>query len=331
MLTPDSTILKYPWHTGHDYELCRIPCQMVMLGSTHRRWSTGQRPLPDHVQVEYEFANARADVMILHVDQWTWHEIDKRFLFEHYRDNFHGPKIIINHGCNLVDGCSNDEMKRLVQDNFMVCNSPTAQELWEVERSRFIRHGMMPSEWPQTNYGRNNIIAIQPMGSIHAECRNGAAIEGFENESGTKVDWIGRDFFFESFNKYRTFVGSSSIFFNPSYASANPRARTEAMLSGLAVVTTRSHGEGDYIVNEVNGFASNDMRELYEYLQYLHHNPAVTQSIGRAGRRTAQDIFHSDRFVQSWVDLLNETLGGSQELELLDTHPAAKAVGFAQG
>ena len=300
-------ILKHPWHTGHDYELSKLPHDFFYLSSTPRTWAVQQRPIPPNIQWVPTHDAERTDVMILHVDQWAWQEPAKRFLFLRFRDAYEGPKIVINHGSNMVDGCSSETMADLVQGCYMVCNSPTAKELWGVPDSRYIRHGMSPEEWPQTDYARHEVLVVQAAGRMHGAVRN---VEGIARvEEQVKINWIGRDRTFDSFNKYRHFLQSSSIFFQPSFASANPRTRTEAMLTGLAIVTTNSHGEDEYIENGVNGFCSNDFDELIEYLQYLLANPEQVRKIGQAGRQTAQEVFHIDRFVDQWNQLLTEYVG----------------------
>jgi glycosyltransferase involved in cell wall biosynthesis len=207
----------------------------------------------------------------------------------------------------MVDGCTSEQVRELVDGCLMVSNSPTAHRLWDVPGSRWIRHGMSPEEWPSTDYARNEVLVVQHYGRTHPEFRN---VEGVAKiEKTVKLRWVGRDIRFESFDQYRHYLQSSSIFLQPSFASPNPRSRTEAMLTGLAVVTTNSHGEDEYITNGVNGFASNDDGELVEFLQYLLANPQRARTIGQAGRATAQDIFHVDRFVDQWDALLREYVG----------------------
>lgn len=266
-------VLKYPWHTAHDYELSKLGFSIDLISLTHRNWETEKRRIPDNVRARLDPRCPTADMMILHLDQWSYHQLDKRYLFEHYRNSFAGPKVIINHGCNMMDGCSSEEMRELTRGLPVVCNSPTAHRLWSLPNSVFIRHGMSPEEWPESHYGRHAIVVCQPNVGLHDECRNGAAVIAFEARTGIKVEWLGRDRVLRSFDRYVAFLGSTSIFFNPSFASANPRSRTEAMLCGLAVVTTNSNGEDEYIVNGENGFASNDMNELYGYLEFLYANP----------------------------------------------------------
>jgi glycosyltransferase involved in cell wall biosynthesis len=300
-------ILKYPWHTAHDYELSKLEHDFLYLSCTPRRWATEQRPVPSNIQWVPRQDARKTDLMILHVDQWTWNEPSKRFLFLRFRDGYAGPKIVINHGCNLVDGMDAGQLRELLGDDvFMVANSSTAAELWGYPRSRFIRHGMSPEEWPQTDYARHEVIVVQAHGRIHAAYRNHDGVKRIEET--VPLRWVGRDIRFDSFNKYRHFLQSSSIFLQPSHASPNPRSRTEAMLSGLAVVTTNTHGEDEYIENGVNGFCSNDEEELADFLQWLLRNPERTREIGRQGRETAQQVFHIDNFVDQWHTLLAEVM-----------------------
>lgn len=300
-------ILKYPWHTPHDYELAKLPHQFFYLNNTPRCWATNQRPVPDTVNWVSHHDERATDVMILHVDQWTHNEISKRQLFLRFKHEYTGPKIVINHGCNMVDGCSSEIMQELLKDCHVVCNSSTAHELWGLQNSRFIRHGMMPEEWPSTDYSHHNVVVTQHYGGTHAAFRNVAQVNEAEKE--ISITWVGRDKKFDSFNKYRNFLQSSSIFLQPSYASPNPRSRTEAMLTGLAIVTTNSHGEDEYITNGVNGFCSNDFEELIDFIKYLHLNPTEVRKIGQAGRATAQEVFHIDNFTHQWDTLLQEVLG----------------------
>jgi hypothetical protein len=300
-------LLKYPWHTPHDYELAKLPHDFVYLSGTHRRWATHQRPIPQNLTWAPTHLDTETDAMILHLDQWALQEPAKRFLFLRYRDAYAGPKIVINHGCNMVDGCSSEAVRSLVDGCTMVSNSPTAHQLWDVPGSRWIRHGMTPAEWPSTDYARNEVLIVQYHGRTHSAFRNTAGVA--EIEKKVKVRWVGRDVRFQSFDQYRHYLQGSSIFLQPSYASPNPRARTEAMLTGLAIVTTNSHGEDEYIVNGVNGFATNDQGEMVEFLQYLLKNPSRARKIGEAGRTTAQQVFHIDRFVEQWQALLADVVG----------------------
>ena len=302
-------ILTYAWHAAYDDALTKLAHRFFYLAAAPREWNTEIRPLPKTISWIPDWRVAKTDLMILHVDQWTFQESAMRFHFLHWKEYYPGPKVVINHGCNLVDGCSSERMAQLVEGCFMVCGSTTAQRLWNIPRSRVIVNGMNPADWPETNYSRHDVIVVQPFASRHERYRNNALVERAERK--VDISWVGRDKKFDAFPKYRHYLRSSSIFFNPSFGSPNPRARTEAMLTGLAVVTTNQHGEDAYIQNGVNGFCSNDPKELVEFLVYLKANPAKAKEIGRAGRKTAQEIFHVSQFAAQWNQLLNEVVSGT--------------------
>jgi hypothetical protein len=285
----------------------------LVAGDTHRSWDTAQRPIPANVRFVSSGTLAEADLLILHVDQWTLHQLDKLALFRRGLA-IDLPKVIINHGCNMVDGCSSEAMQKLLGNEFVVCNSSTAHRLWGFSNSVYVRHGMSPDEWPQTNYGRQNIVVTQPASGIHQAYRNNAAVLNFEATSGLAIDWVGRDHRFKTFEQYRGFLSRSSIYFNPSFASPNPRARTEAMLCGLVPVTTDMHGESEYIVNGENGYCSNDLDELFERLVELQRDPKLCKRLGRAARETAQRVFDVALFVERWQRIVQRVLGRSFDL-----------------
>jgi len=301
---------KIPWHTGHDYELTKLPVEFLIAGDTHRNWARSQRPVPENVTFVTSATLAEADLLITHVDQWIFQEIEKLSLFRRCLD-INVPKIVINHGCNMVDGCSSEDMRTLVNGHMVVCNSVTAHARWQIPNSVYVRHGMSPEEWPQTNYGRQNIVVTQPHSKIHSAYRNNDAIVSFEALTGIKLDWVGRDYHFDTFDKYRAFLSKSSIYFSPSFASPNPRARTEAMLCGLVPVTTDSHGENEYIENGVNGFCSNNIDQLFECLIELNNNPRKCMEMGMAARRTAQKVFNISNFKSQWRSVISKVLGRS--------------------
>jgi hypothetical protein len=303
-------VLLCPSDTAYDYELAKLPHDLVLLGNTHAQWDSVTRPLPENIRVTYTLEDAGADVLILGVDQWSFDQIEQRSLFLSLRDRFRGPKIIVNHGCNMVDGCSSEIMRELVGHNIMVSRTATAAGLWNVERSRVVRMGLTAAEWPQTDYGRGNVVVLQPWD--HGQFYNVTAMTNLARRMEKKMSRVGRGRTVGNFDVYRSLLSSSSIYFNPSYAAPCPQAMVEAQLCGLAVVTTDRHGESGYIVNGENGFASNDMDELYAHVQFLYDHPNEVYRIGTTGRRTGQQIFSSERFVAEWEALLVEAVSGAK-------------------
>jgi hypothetical protein len=299
-----------PFDAAYDYELAKLPHDIVLLGNTHRQWNSAVRPLPESVRVGYSLEEIGADILILGIDQWSFDEVDQRALFLSLCDRFSGPKIVVNHGCNMVDGCSAEIMRDLVGHNLMVSRTMTAAELWNVERSRVVTPGLTASEWLETDYSRGNVLVLQPWD--HSRFYNAPAAAGLITRVDKKVNLLGRGCMFANFDVYRSLLSSSSIYFNPSYAAPAPQAMLEAQLCGLAVVTTDRHGESSYIVNGESGFASNDMDELYAHIQFLCAHPKEVERIGTNGRHVAQTIFGGNRFAAEWDALIKEAVSGAK-------------------
>ena len=304
------TLALCPSDTAYDYELAKLPHDIVLVGNTHNQWDSATRPLPDTVRVCYALEDARADILILGIDQWSFDEIERRALFLSLCDRFRGPKIVVNHGCNMVDGCSAEIMRDLVGHNIMVSRTATAAELWNVERSRVVMPGLTASEWLESDQSRGNVVALQPWD--HPQFYNAPAVIDLANHIDKRLSRVGRGRALANFDAHRSLLCSSSIYFNPSYAAPVPQPMVEALMCGLAVVTTDRHGELGYIVNGENGFASNDLDELCAKVRFLLARPKEVRRIGANGRRTAQRIFASERFLAEWEALLGEALSGAK-------------------
>jgi len=112
--------------------------------------------------------------------------------------------------------------------------------------------------------------------------------------------------------KFMAYVGlirDYSIFFNHTLNSPMPRVRGEAMMCGLATVTTNCHDEDMFIENGVNGFYSNDPAELADMLVELSRDPGLARRIGQRGRERAMEVFHINDYVQEWNRTINDVLG----------------------
>lgn len=81
------------------------------------------------------------------------------------------------------------------------------------------------------------------------------------------------------------------------------------MLCGLATVNADSHDVDRFIENGMNGFYATSAEELADQLSYLLADPTRARRIGLAGRETAIQRFHIDRYLADWRQLIRDTLG----------------------
>ena len=98
---------------------------------------------------------------------------------------------------------------------------------------------------------------------------------------------------------------SSRIFLNTSTISPVPTALLEAMACGCAVVSTATCMIPEVINNGVNGFISNDEKELRKICETLLKDEAFCKSIGKQASKTIEEKFHKDRFISEWNTVFN--------------------------
>ena len=114
----------------------------------------------------------------------------------------------------------------------------------------------------------------------------------------------------KNWDEYRNFLGRSLIYFNPTFDSPMPRARTEAMLSGCCIITTPHQDAKDFIEDGVNGFiCPRNPKWVANKIEYLIKNYEEAIRVGQAGKATAQKLFSKENFEKQWVALLEKVTG----------------------
>jgi glycosyltransferase involved in cell wall biosynthesis len=91
----------------------------------------------------------------------------------------------------------------------------------------------------------------------------------------------------------------------PSYMEGMPNAVIEAMAAGLPVVATDVGAVSDILTDQVNGFLvpPRETAPLCEALHRLLKDPALRESMGRAGWQMANERFNTERAVDRLMQL----------------------------
>lgn len=99
---------------------------------------------------------------------------------------------------------------------------------------------------------------------------------------------------------------NSRIFFNTSTISPVPTSLLEAMSCGCAIVSTATCMIPEIIKHGVNGFLTNDEKEMRKYLQILLTDENLATKMGEAARETIIKDFSVERFTSEWNSLFEE-------------------------
>lgn len=319
-------VFGVPWHVGNQYELLKLaeyyPVDFHYLWNNNRRWTKySPRPLPKHLNWVTHYEPGKYDLAILHVDQQcTDPEIGKGQLYRQLNEVIQDiPKIVINHGTPMWDEVFTEDMvvnggsfigrsgklkviegmKKLVGDNFMVVNSYSAVGRWGWGYP--LIHGMGVDEWWDLPKEPRAIVQLSPAGLDKYYNRQLLTqIKGYTYEkTGQMITHIGVDFRPENWDEQREFLGKSLIAINQTLDSPMPRSRTEAMLSGCCVLTSKYHDADKFIVNGVNGFIvpDNPLSYAETIYQLLNFGYKEAVEIGQRGKETARKYFNTERYL----------------------------------
>ena len=319
-MTETLRVLDVPWHIGHQYEMLKFPfVEWTWLMEYRRGVNPATRgDLKGLFRWIPYYEPGAYDLAILHLDQECI--VPKELAYgkgsvyqqmnEVIRDI---PKVVIMHGTPYCPEWfeRKDIIQRIaemIDGNRVVVNSHQAAAEWGF--GKVIIHGMMPHEWYDLPKEPRVVTVLSPTGM--AAYYDRPFLEEVRSELAQRDInhcHIGVDFIPQNWRQYRTFLGSSLIYFNPTFESPMPRARTEAMLSGCCVLTTPYHDADQFIETGVNGFLiTRDAVAVADLIESLLHDPARTRQIGQRGRQTALARFDWSRYAAEWKLFLEELL-----------------------
>lgn len=318
-------------HWGHQYELLKLadkyPVEFTYLLNNVRKLprmdnkvgSIPPRPIPSHLKWAAAYEPGKYDVAILHVDQQHVNpDIGKGHLYKQMNEVIQDiPKIVINHGTpdyqemyeeDLVinggyiqtnDGAKwIDGMKQLIGDNFMVVNSYEAVNRWGWGYP--VIHGLDPDEWWDLPKEPRVILPISAGGLDHYYNRQLCSYikANVRDKVGLDVQHLSVNYQPIDWDDQRTFIGSALISIMPTKDSPMPRSRTEAMLSGSCIISSKYHNADEFIEHGVNGFIAPDNPLAYTEAIYslINDNYREAVEIGKRGRETALKLFGKDRY-----------------------------------
>lgn len=103
-------------------------------------------------------------------------------------------------------------------------------------------------------------------------------------------------------------IAEHRFFFNPTRYTSLGLAVIEAMMVGTPVVGLATTELAVIIRNQENGIVDTRVELLAAEMRALLRDPARARELGEAGRRTARERFHIDRFVLDWRAAFDEVI-----------------------
>lgn len=333
-------------HLGNNYEILKLakkyPIKFYYLENNVRKWSRySQRPEPttwlnkDEFEWVQCYTPGKYDLAMLHVDQQhTDPRLGKGWLYTDLNKLIQDiPKIVINHGTPMWDEFYTEDMvinggdvhtpkgvtkligmKEKIGDNLMIVNSYESVDRWGWGYP--LIHGMDDKEWYDLPKEPRVTLMVSPGGLDKYYNRQLiTAIKGRVYERcGIQVNHVTVSFKAQDWDEYKDFLGRSLIYINPTLDSPMPRARTEAMLSGCCVLTSRYHGASDFIEHGVDGFVLQDNPEDYAdtIFQLLTHNYKEAVEIGQRGKAKAQKLFSQERYQKDLYNIITQVASGKK-------------------
>lgn len=199
--------------------------------------------------------------------------------------------------------------------NIVVWNSRDVYSKYKKDfsskKNYYIQHGFDPTEFNYLNLKRNERVL-----SSYSLFKQRGDLLGFNNwlmaasaigrcdvlghgneELPGAIGSVGQPDLTITYNTY-------SIYLNTAIESAMPRARGEAMMAGLPIITTDTY-DARYYFNNKNSIIANNSDEQIKAIKLLLSSKNLADELSAAGRDTAIKYFHIEDYLKKWNTIIS--------------------------
>lgn len=309
-------ILTWHVHGNYLYNLTQVPHDFWLVtdaGRTvHRTGRSGTLPWGDNVheaRVE-DIASMPFDV-VLYQSRRAWEQDRHELLTASQRAL---PRIVLEH----------DPPQEHPTDTIHWCDDPGAMLvhvtsynalMWDNGSTpvRVVEHGVKPlserlwtGELPQGLVVVNNIRRRGRRLGLdiweHVSTQVPLSLVGMGSEEvGGKGEVSQQDL--------PAMLACHRFFFHPIRHTSLGLAAIEAMMAGLPVVGLATTELVTVIDSGRNGFVDTRLERLIGVMRQLVRDRGLAAEWGVAGQRTARERFSIERFIEDWLDVLEEVAG----------------------
>jgi glycosyltransferase involved in cell wall biosynthesis len=316
-------IFGYGWHCAHQHDLLKLPNTewFYIKNRIKPAWQEANRPYPKNMTEVTHYTPGEYDLAVLHIDQQCLFGHPKGIPYKELDKAIQDiPKIVINHGTphyqDYPPEFIRERMREVIGKNTMLVNSVESQKEWGF--GEVIIHGMDPEEWTPRPKVKRVVTVMSP-----GHPKGNHDLDGWAEYYGRELYdeirkrlkklnietvHVGKDITFTNWKDYKEYLAESLIYLNPTRFSPMPRSRTEAMLSGCAIVTTPYHDADIIFADRINGAIFETADQAVGIIKNLIETPEAAEKMGLNGRAVAMICFGYDRYHQQWQWLIDKVL-----------------------
>ena len=325
-------IITFPTHERYQSNMADVNADFWMVNhSKMKKWNNTYAEMPkNHFMLNESedllaFPNRLIFDGVLSQSKYAQFDVAKKI-----SEFLHIPLISLEHTCrinleektiaserinkeryeNMSKWCDSNKNK-IGNSNIFI--SEYSVNSWQFDGEYIIvEHGIDTNLFTNKNIKRNNKIlsVVNDWKNRDVECGYYLwldIIEGLE----TKVLGSNPGLSEPAKNVYELVdaYNQSNIFLNTAIFSPIPTVLLEAMACCCCVISTKCGMVEDIIENGVNGFISNDPKELRKYIDICLKDNELCKKIGYNARKTILNRFSLNRFVDDWNKALNISVG----------------------
>lgn len=298
-------VLDYYVHQGNQYEFSKLPIEYFLVSPDGQRpkWNKEHRPLRKNVHLISERAAARVrfDVVIVRSPINP-----KRY------DKF------IRSGATPIAAVQTIHPFSITSKvKHVVWNSRVAMERAKgfyhpSVNQKYIIHGFDPYEFQNLGLERNKrVLSVANLFKKRDEYLDYKTFNQISKKlKNLDVVGHGNSDIKESVGQASTFeelieiYNTYSVYLNTTVGSACPRARAEALMTGIPVISRSNYDIDFYAEHEKNILFAETKQDFILFINKILKNEDFAEEIGNAGREMAMNHFHINDNLEKWKKLL---------------------------
>ena len=324
-------IITFPTHERYQSNMADVNANFWMINHIEmKKWNSVYAEMPkNHFMLNQTddfllFPNDLIFDAVLSQSKYAQYDVAKKI-----SSYLHVPLICLEHTCRInseeeVINFGNINKRRFNEmsvwcdknkekiGNSNIFISEYSVKSWGFDKEHIvIHHGINTNLFNNKNIKRKNTVL-----SVVNDWKNRDAECGYyiwkELTKGLNTKVLGSNPGLsepaKNVNELVDAYNESKIFLNTAVFSPIPTVLLEAMACGCCVVTTKCGMVGEVIQNGVNGFISNDINEIKNYLDTCLKDDELCKKIGYNARKTILEKFNLKKFTENWNNALNASV-----------------------